>query len=61
MSVKVQLIQPHTHAGQPYAPDDVIEVTEPEAEWLKAHGIVQQGNTQSRWPPAAPIDEDRDP
>lgn len=61
MNVKVQLIQPHTHAGQRYAPDDVIEVTEPEADWLKAQGIVQQGNTQTRWPVAAPTDEDNDP
>lgn len=41
---KVQLIKPHTHAGHVYKPDDVIDVTPPEAVWLKNLGIVQDHN-----------------
>lgn len=59
--MKVQLIKPHTHGGVPYNPDDVIEVSEPEAAWLKAQGIVQQGNKKARWlksVPNTPSDEE---
>lgn len=59
--MKVQLIKPHTHAGIVYQPDDVIEVSDAEAVWLKAHGVVQQNNKKARWlkaVSATPSDEE---
>lgn len=51
-SVKVQLIKRHTHAGIRYEPGDVIEVTQPEFEWLKARQIVTPGNKDPKAKPA---------
>lgn len=36
----VTLQQKHTHAGQDYAAGDSITVTEAEAAWLRARGVV---------------------
>jgi len=37
----VTLKKPHKHAGQPRAAGDVIRVTEPEAAWLAARGVIE--------------------
>lgn len=58
--MKVQLINPHTHAGVGYQPDDVIEVNEHEAKWLAEHGIVHQGNKKTRWLRSVPSDTPSD-
>lgn len=52
--MKVQLVKPHTHGRVAYQPDDVIEVSDAEAAWLKAHGIVQQNNKKARWLKSVP-------
>lgn len=41
-TVKVRIFKPHTHAGQKLAPPPEgleIEVTQPEAAWLKEQGL----------------------
>jgi hypothetical protein len=41
-TVKVRIFKPHTHAGQKLVPPPEgleIEVTAPEAAWLKAQGV----------------------
>lgn len=57
MTVKVQLAKPHTHAGVQYPANEVIEVTEPEAQWLRDHGVALTGNKQSRWLKPVPNEE----
>lgn len=39
--MKVQLIKPHTHAGEPCMPDQVIEVNAIDGAWLDKLGIAQ--------------------
>lgn len=60
---KVQLAKRHTHAGVVYEADTVLEVTEPEADWLKANGVALAGNKKTRWLKPVPDtpDEDTDP
>jgi hypothetical protein len=62
MNVKVQLAKPHTHAGTRYPENTVIEVTEPDAAWLREHGVALTGNKPSRWlkPVLTATDEDTD-
>jgi hypothetical protein len=38
--VEVKLMQRHTHAGVDYAPGDTIEITQTQAERLKAQGVI---------------------
>ena len=62
MSVKVQLAKPHTHAGVKYPENEVIEVSEPEAQWLRDNGVAVTGNKKTRWlqPVSSPSDEETD-
>lgn len=39
--VEVVLAKKHEHAGKQYKAGDKIQVTEPERDWLKKHGIVK--------------------
>lgn len=38
---KVELLAPHNHADLDYKKGDQIEVTEQEAEWLLARGLIK--------------------
>jgi hypothetical protein len=38
--IKVKLKKAHTHAGTAYEPGQEIEVTQAQAEWLKAQGVI---------------------
>lgn len=39
--MKVDLLKPHTHAGQPYSPGDTLELNDDTAHWLIAQGVAQ--------------------
>jgi hypothetical protein len=38
--IKVKLKQKHSHAGTEYEPGAEIEVTQAQADWLKAQGVI---------------------
>jgi hypothetical protein len=38
--VEVKLLKNHTHAGTDYAPGTVIEITQAQADRLKAQGVI---------------------
>lgn len=40
MSVKINLLKPHTHEGRDYKPGDVLTVDEDRAAWLKHQGVA---------------------
>lgn len=63
MSVKVQLAKPHTHAGVKYPENAVIEVTEPDAAWLRDNGVALTSNKKTRWlqPVPTATDEETQP
>lgn len=60
MTVKVQLAKPHTHAGTKYPANEVIEVTEPEAAWLRENGVALTSNKKTRWLNPVPTATDED-
>ncbi|TCS69768.1 hypothetical protein EDC61_11969 [Sulfuritortus calidifontis] len=39
--MKIELTQPHTHAGQPYLPGEVLDLPEDAARWLIEAGVAQ--------------------
>jgi hypothetical protein len=40
VKIKVKLKKQHTHAGTVFAAGHEIEVTQAQAEWLKAQGVI---------------------
>lgn len=45
---KVQFVTTHKHAGSVYHADDVLEVPDHDAAWLRDHGVVLTGNKTRR-------------
>lgn len=39
---RVTLKAQHTHAGRPCAAGEIIEVTEPERDWLNQRGLISR-------------------
>jgi hypothetical protein len=39
-NVEVKLLKNHTHAGIDYVPGDTIEITQAQADRLKAQGVI---------------------
>jgi len=37
----VELLKPHTHAGRPCAPGDLLDVDEATARWLIEQGVAK--------------------
>ncbi len=37
----VRLIQPHTHAGQPYPAGSQLDLPAPLADWLRQQGVAE--------------------
>jgi len=44
----VELIGPHTHAGVDYGAEDVISLTEAQADWLATLGHKKLGPTKPK-------------
>ncbi len=49
--MKIELLKPHTHAGKPCNPGDVIEVSRPVGHWL-----IETGTGKTTKKPLPPID-----
>lgn len=44
--MKVELLQPHTHAGKDYPAGSIIEIDRDRAEWLIAIGVARKAAIQ---------------
>ncbi|MCH5051200.1 DUF7210 family protein [Pectobacterium aquaticum] len=44
---KVTLTAPHTHNGKRFAAGETIEVSDRDADWLRAHGLISTPAAQT--------------
>ncbi|EPO8089439.1 DUF7210 family protein [Pseudomonas aeruginosa] len=50
---KVKLLKEHKHGGEPKKVGDTIEVTAPERDFLRKHGVIASEPTNEAAAPAA--------
>ncbi|WP_347253456.1 DUF7210 family protein [Leminorella grimontii] len=56
--MKITLIKPHTHAGQPYQPGAELDVDDLTGRWLKDQQIGKPSKTKTQ---PAKADNNEDP
>lgn len=60
-TIRVKLLKPHTHAGVEFDPDNEIEVTEADSQWLIAQKVAEAIAAPKSTPSAktTPIPEEK--